>query len=89
METKQTSVEWFIEQLEQKGGAWVNLSIGTMQISIKEEEYIDLINQAKKMEKEQHGNTWNEALDAYEGRGYLYVRAWEDFDDHYRETYGK
>ena len=52
MENKQTAVEWLIEQLEQKGDASVNVSIGRMQISIKEEEYIDLINQAKAMEKE-------------------------------------
>ena len=39
------------------------------------------------MEKEQHGKTWDKSLDAYEGRGHLYVRAWEDFDEYYNETF--
>ena len=53
MENKQTAAEWLINQLEQKGNASVNASIGRMQISIKEEEYIDIIQKAKQMEKEQ------------------------------------
>ena len=47
---KQTAVEWLINQLETKGDAWVNMSIDKIQISIKEEEYINLIQQAKAME---------------------------------------
>lgn len=50
---KQTAVEWIVEQLEQKGDASVNVSIGRMQISIKEEDYIGLIKQGLEMEEQQ------------------------------------
>jgi HEPN domain-containing protein len=50
---KQTAVEQFIEQLEQQGNSWENASIGRMNISIKIEDYLKLIEQAKEMEKEQ------------------------------------
>lgn len=50
---KQTVVEWLIDQLEKKGDASVNMSIGRMQISIIEEDYINLLEQAKEMEKQQ------------------------------------
>jgi hypothetical protein len=62
METKQTAVEWLIDQLEQKGNASVNMSIGRMVISIKENEYIDLIQQAKEIKKQQ-------IIDAYQNGG--------------------
>jgi hypothetical protein len=52
---KQTAVEQFIEQLEKQGESWENMSIGRIQISIKVEDYINLINQAKEMEKQQKG----------------------------------
>jgi hypothetical protein len=47
-----TAVEQFIEQLEQQGNSWENASIGRMNISIKIEDYLKLIEQAKEMEKE-------------------------------------
>ena len=42
----QTAVEWLIDQLEKKGDASVNMSIGRMQISIIEEDYVNLLEQA-------------------------------------------
>jgi len=48
-----TAVEQFIEQLEQQGDSWENVSIGRMNISIKIEDYLKLIEQAKEMEKEE------------------------------------
>jgi hypothetical protein len=50
---KQTAVEQFIEQLEQQGDSWENVSIGTINISIKVEDYLELQRQAKEMEKQQ------------------------------------
>jgi hypothetical protein len=50
---KQTAVEQFIEQLEKQGESWENMSIGRIQISIKVEDYLNLINQAKEIEKQQ------------------------------------
>ncbi len=52
MENKQTAVDWFIEQLEQKGDAWENVSIRRVQISIDTSDYLELKRQAKQMEKE-------------------------------------
>jgi len=48
-----TAVEKFIEQLEDQGDSWENVSIGRIQISIKVEDYLKLKEQAKEMEKEQ------------------------------------
>ena len=45
------------------------------------------IEQAKEMEKQQHGKTWDTALDKYEVRAGNYMRAYEDFDDYFAETY--
>lgn len=42
-----------------------------------------------KLEKEQHGETWDAALGALDARGFNRVRAIVDFDDYYNETYGK
>jgi hypothetical protein len=47
---KQTAVEWLVEQL---GDSWENVSIGRINISIKVEDYLKLIEQAKEMEEEQ------------------------------------
>ena len=49
---KQTAVEQFIEQLEKQGDSWENASMGTINISIKVEDYLQLKKQAKEMEKE-------------------------------------
>jgi len=56
---KMTAVEWFIEQLEQKGDAWENVSIRRIQISVDVSEYLDLKRQAKQMEKEQNNRYYN------------------------------
>ena len=76
MENKQTAVEWLVDQLE------------------KHHVHNDIKNtivyeQAKAMEKEQLGETWDAALGAFDARGFNRVRAIVDFDDYYNETYGK
>jgi hypothetical protein len=43
------------------------------------------IKQAKKMQKQEHGKTWDAALSKYEIRASNYMRAYEDFDDYYDE----
>ena len=47
----------------------------------------EVINQAKEMEKEQHGKTWDNALDKYEVRAGNYMRAYEDFDEYYNKNF--
>ena len=39
------------------------------------------------LERIQHGKTWDIALDKYEVRAGNYMRAYEDFDDYFVETY--
>jgi hypothetical protein len=70
---KQTAVEWLMQQLPT--------------IDKYDPYYQDLFTQAKEMEKEQHGKTWDTALDKYEVRAGNYMRAYEDFDEYYNETF--
>jgi len=49
----QTAVEWLINEIENKGEAWENVSIRRIQISIDVSDYLELKRQAKQMEKEQ------------------------------------
>ena len=44
--------------------------------------------QAKEIEKEQHGKTWDKSMYNLDARGGNIVRAWVDFDEYYNETYG-
>lgn len=55
---KQSSVELFIEQLEEKGGAWENVSIRRVQISIDVSEYMELKTKAKATHKEEITQAW-------------------------------
>jgi hypothetical protein len=71
---KKTAVEWFFKKLNENQDK-----------TYKEIELI--FEQAKEMEKEQHGKTWDTALDKYEVRAGNYMRAYEDFDEYYNETY--
>jgi hypothetical protein len=54
--TQQTAVEWLVEQIkgyEYDGNDFVYNGVISS----------DLIEQAKEMEKQQHGKTWDEAID--------------------------
>jgi hypothetical protein len=79
---KQTAVKWFIEQLEQKGDAWENVSIRKIQISIDVSDYLDLKRQAKQMEKEQ-------IKDAVQSCNFIGGATDIEAEDYYNETYGK
>ena len=45
--------------------------------------------QAKQMEKQQHGDTWDSAIFRNAQRGYNATRTFEDFDDYFMETFEK
>ena len=70
---KQTAVEWLVE----------TFNITNVDLS----HHKLIIDQAKEMEKQQHGKTWDTALDKYEVRAGNYMRAYEDFDEYYNETF--
>jgi len=61
---KQTAVEWLVEQLR-------------MQTPLYTKEQI--IEQAKEMEKQQQGKTWDEAIDE--------DSRYNTFEQYYNETY--
>ena len=48
----------------------------------------ELVKISKKLEEKQHGKTWDSALDAGQNRAWNVMRAYEDFDEWYDETYG-
>jgi hypothetical protein len=76
---KITAVEWFIEQLEQKGDASENLYVRRVQISIDTSDYLKLIRQAKQMEKEQ-------IINAYIANSF--IRLSNKAEQYYEQTYG-
>ena len=45
----------------------------------------ELVKIAKKLERKQHSQTWDEALRIFEARGHNFVRAWEDFEEWYEK----
>jgi hypothetical protein len=72
---QQTAVELFIEGLEKKGEAWKNVSYMSINISIDFSDYMELKQQAKEMQKDQHIKSWEAGL--------MKV----DFNEYYNETY--
>jgi hypothetical protein len=73
MENKLTAVEWIIEQTESL------ITIETFQ------KWKELKEQAKAMEKEQHGETWDAALIHVDKRGGVLLRALVDFDEYWAD----
>jgi hypothetical protein len=89
MENKQTAVEKFIEQLEEQGESWENVSIGRIQISIKVEDYLDLIKQAKTMEKSQMINFTDDYVDnCVIPNENMAIPTKMDVPEYYEEVYG-
>ena len=79
---KQTAVQWFIEQLEQKGDAWENVSIRRIQISVDVSDYLELKRQAKEMEKEQIEDAY------FTGGRDIQINRYRGMHEYYEETYG-
>lgn len=81
MENKQTAVQWLVQQLNRNvvdldGYPYEEIALPTIEIALK-------------MEREQHGRTWDNAIHANEKRGYNLSRSIVDFDNYYTETYGE
>ena len=47
------------------------------------------IEQAKEMEKQQHGQTWDAAIKAHDNRGHVHARSIVDFDEWYEQQFKK
>jgi hypothetical protein len=65
------SIEWFISELKK----------------VNYHPTEAMVMYAKKLQRQEHSKTWDEALRIFETRGHNFVRAWEDFDDYYQETF--
>lgn len=81
---KQTSIDWLVSVLAH------NDIIDHKLLSTREDKYKlykRLVEQAKKMHKEEHGKTWDDSLDNFKARGMNEMRAYSDFDDYYNETF--
>ena len=69
----QTAVEWLVNKLKESG------------IPLMKDE-LEMIQQAKQMEKEQHYNTWLTAQMNYPNEDYIGIS--KTFEHYYNETYG-
>lgn len=83
---QQTAVEWLISQILEDQIIKAK-SVGEWKI---------IYQQAKEMQKKQHGKTWDAALDLWDaakfdpnanGAYYYYSEVWEDFDEYYSEAF--
>jgi hypothetical protein len=75
---QQTAVEWLFKET-----LGITLQLANKRISQRnwELQMVKLHKQAKKMEKEQHENTWDDS--------FLFKDDWEmKFEQYYNETYG-
>ena len=75
---KQTAVEWLINELKRS----IHYQRLINEVNQSSTDVTDVIKQAKQMEREQHGNTWNAAIKAHDDRGHVFVRSSCDFDDY-------
>ena len=78
MSKKQTAVEWFYDKIKshfEHDGDLLETLTFTMSI-------------AQQKEKQQHGGTWDAAINAHEERGCVIARSIVDFDEYYTQTYG-
>jgi hypothetical protein len=71
MENKQTAVDWLFEKITQN-----------QEIRWRGTRYLELFEQAKQMEKEQHSETWKRGSYSLLEHG-----SGEDFEQYYNETY--
>jgi len=83
MEKKQTAVEWFIEQLDKLEYEYDVEGISILDFDKRK---IEIENQAKQMENNQHEETWFSSR--VEDMGDEFKVEQKSFDDYYNETYG-
>ncbi len=87
-----TAVELIIKQLYEyiRKSAHNELStIRTGEFRIGLRKAIDFCEQAKEMEKQQHGQTWDAAIKAHDNRGHVHARSLVDFDEYYEQQFKK
>ena len=81
---QQTPLEWYIEQLEEKGDLRETPSIRNIQLNIDTSDYMELKVQAKEMEKQQIILSIAKNLPIEDG----VLTAVQKAEQYYNETYG-
>ena len=84
MENKQTAVEWFAQKDTELTISFLEGNLSQIQITI---EKFKCLQQAKEMDKEQHGKTWDDAITQFIARGFNSQRTVCDFDEYYAGNY--
>jgi hypothetical protein len=51
--------------------------------------HTQIFEQAKEIEKQQHGQTWDAAIAAHDDRGHVHARSLVDFDEWYDKKFKK
>jgi hypothetical protein len=72
---QQTSVEWLFSQIPFE---WSSSKAA-----------FQALQQAKEMDKQQHGQTWDAAIAAHDNRGHVHARSLVDFDEWYDKKFKK
>jgi hypothetical protein len=73
---QQSAVEWLVKELMKNGVLYENATTDSM-----------LFKQAKELERQQHGNTWDAAIKAHNDRGGVHARSLVDFDEWYEQQF--
>lgn len=74
-----------IDQMEQKMADSRGNRTGDYRIGLY--AAINILENLRAMHVQEHGNTWDASMRNLQERGMNEVRAWEDFDEYYKETY--
>jgi hypothetical protein len=77
-----TTVDWLIDQLMEKGDAWTNVSISKIQISINDDEFTKILEQAKEMDKQQKIDAWEDGHDSFSSF------STRNAEQYHKETFG-
>ena len=80
---KQTAVEWLVSELMSKGIINLDGWVWDDNISI-----VEIMEQAKEMDKQAHKETWDVAHQAgrFEGKG-IAEENWQTFEEYWDETF--
>lgn len=84
-ETKQTAVEIIESALDKYFSYEYNKNKATPFVKF---DLYESLKQAKEMERVEHMKTWTKAIDQTQERAWNVIRAYDDFDDYYEQTYG-
>ena len=79
MKNKITAVEWLAEKYNYV--TWMR-NRDEVSASMADEWLKHYLEQAKQIERTQHGNTWDAAIKAHDDRGHVYSRSITDFDNY-------